>query len=161
MADMTVYPDTLELALTLQEITLPGAMHIQYVETFELTLTLSSPLIVVSFPGISRRPSHIFSDEPSDAAVLIGSTASGYPVLNKQFTFDPRTFTPELRSVSETDKLIVMAFYEQQKDIPFPWYNNQDDTTYEVAFVKKPRCRMDGRKDLWRISIMLRRVFSE
>lgn len=158
MADMTVYPDTLELVLTQQEITLPGATHIQYAVTFGLALTLSPPLIVVSFPGISRRPSHIFSDEPSDAAVLIGSTASGYPVLNKQFTFDPRTFTPELRSVSEVDKLIVMAFYEQQKDIPFPWYNNQDGITYEVAFVRKPWCHMDGRKDLWRIQLILRQT---
>lgn len=155
MADMTVTLETLELVLAQPTLLVHGADHIQPVETLGLVLTLYLPLNVISFPGLSRKPSHTFSDEPSDRAVVVGSTASGYPVLNKQFTFDPRTFTPELRSLSEADKLTVMAFYEQHKDIPFPWYNEQDDTTYEVCFTEPPRCRMDGRKDLWRIQLNL------
>lgn len=152
---MTVTPPAFELVLTLEEITLPGPTHVQYVATQELTLTLYPPLIVISFPGLSRGPSHAFIDEPDSNTVIVGSTASGYPVLNKQSTFDSRTFTFQLRSVSEADKLTVMAFYEQHKDIPFPWYNKQDATTYEVAFASRPRCRIDGRKDLWRIQLKL------
>jgi len=155
MADCTVTPETLELTLTQPLITLPGADHIQPVATLGLALTQYLPLIVISFPGLSRSPGHTFSDEPSDDGIIIGSTASGYPVLNKQFTFNGRIFTPELCSVSEADKLVVMAFYETHKDVPFSWYNHQDATTYEVCFLSKPRCRMDGRKDLWRIGLIL------
>lgn len=133
MADITVTPDTFELALTQQAVK-----------------------TVCSFPGISRKPSQVFSDEPSDKAVLIEDAASGYPVLIKLFTFDPRTLIFELPGVSEADKLTVMAFYETHKDIPFPWYNYQDKTWYEVVFVNKPRCRLDGRGDLWRITLNLR-----
>lgn len=158
MADMTVTLEVQELALVQPTLLVHGADHIQPCETQELVLTQYPPLNVISFPGLSRRPSHAFSDEPDERAVIVGSTASGYPVLNKQFTFAPRTFTPELRSVSETDKLTIMAFYEQHKDIPFPWYNRQDATTYEVAFVNHPRCRMNGRKDLWRIQLNLRQT---
>lgn len=126
--------------------------------TFELGLILFAPTAISSFPEISRTPSHAFSVELSREAVLIGSTASGYPVLNPQFTFDPQTFIFELRSVLQADKLIVMAFYKAHKDVVFPWYNDQDDATYEVCFIREPSCRMDGRKDLWRINLELRQV---
>lgn len=154
MADITVTPVALELALTQQAITLPGVDHTSTVSTLALVLTLPISEVVISFPGLSRKPSHAFSDELDARAVLVGSTASGYPVLNKQFTFDPRTFTPELRNLSKADKLTVMAFYEQNKDKVFPWYNKQDDATYEVCFAEKPKCRIDGRIDLWKINIV-------
>jgi len=109
-----------------------------------------------TFPTLSRKPSHAFSDEPDDNAVLVASTASGYPVLNKLFTFDGRTFTPELRSTPEADKLAVMAFYEANKDLPFYYPNVQDSTTYTVIFLSKPTCRIDGRIDLWRIQLNLK-----
>lgn len=156
MADITVEPSTLQLALTQQAITLPGATHNQSVSTLALALTLPPATIVCSFPGISRKPSQNFSDEKSDQAVLIADVASGYPSLNKQFTFDPRTFSFEMPGVSEADKLAIMAFYETHKDIPFPWYNAQDKTWYEVVFVSKPGCRLGGRGDLWRITLILR-----
>lgn len=111
-----------------------------------------------TWPVIARKGSHIFSDEPDDNAVLVGSTASGYPVLNKLFTFDPRTITFELYSVVDVDKLKIMAFYENNKEVPFYWPNSQDSVTYEATFVKKPRCRIDGRKDLWRLQIVLRLI---
>lgn len=158
MADITVTPDTFELALTQYGITLPGASHVQSVETFELVVTAYLPKAICSFPCIERTPSHAFSDEPDSNVVLVSSTASGYPVLNPQFTFDGRIFTPELRSVIQADKLIVMAFYEQHKDKEFPWYNDQDDTTYTVCFMVEPRCRLDGRKDLWRIQLILKQT---
>lgn len=96
-----------------------------------------------------------FSDEPSDNAVRIASTASGYPVINELFTFDPRTFSGTLSNVSETDKQTVMAFYEANKGVPFYWLNEQDDTVYEVCFASKPRPSiMDGDdKTKWRIPL--------
>ena len=153
MADMTVFPETLELALTQHTPVLPGADHIEHMTTQELELTQFAPATIISFPGLSRKPSHNFSDEKDSKAVLVHSTASGYPILNKLFTFDGRTFTPELRSVFEVDKLAVMAFYEINKDKEFPWYNEQDTMWYTVCFTQKPRCRLDGRNDLWRIQL--------
>jgi len=152
---MTVFPEALELVLTQHTPVLPGADHIEHMSIQELELIQFAPSIIISFPGLSRGPSRTFSDEPSDKAVTVGSSASGYPVLNKLFTFDGRTFTPEYRSVSEVDKLTVMAFYETNKDTSFPWYNRQDLTWYEVCFTTKPQCRLDGRKDLWRIQLNL------
>ncbi len=108
-----------------------------------------------TFPVISRKASYTFSDEPTGKAVLVADTASGYPFLNKIFTFDPRAFTPELRSVPEVDKLVIMAFYEANKDVPFYYLNSQDSVTYEVVFVSKPGCRIDGRGDRWRITLNL------
>ncbi len=113
-----------------------------------------------TFPTISRGPSHNFSDEPDQNAVRVGSTASGYPVLNKVFTFDGRTFTFELYSVANADKLTVMAFYEANKDLTFYYLNRQDSVTYEVCFISKPLCRMDGRIDLWRIQLNLKQTSS-
>lgn len=109
-----------------------------------------------TFPDIDRKPSQVFRDEPSDQAVLIGSTASGYPVLNKLFTFDPRTFSFEMPCVPEANKQEIMTFYENNKDVPFYWLNKQDKTRYEVVFVSKPGCRLDGRGDLWKITLNLR-----
>lgn len=161
MADITVELDEQGLLVEQFMFTMPGAGHIQYAETQALVLLPYAPDVIVSFPGIGRTPSHNFRDEPSNAAVIVGATDSGYPVLNKQFTFDPRTFTPELRSVIDADKVIVLDFYEIFKDKNFPWYNIQDDTTYEVCFTRPPRCRMDGRKDLWRIQLELLQTSSE
>jgi hypothetical protein len=156
MADITVTPAALELVLTQQAITLPGVDHTTAVSALALALTLPAPSIVISFPGISRKPSQVFSDEPSSEAVLGGDMASGYPLLNKVFTFDPRTFSFEMPSVLEADKLIIMAFYEVHKDKTFPWYNAQDHTWHDVVFISRPGCRLDGRGDLWRITLKLR-----
>ena len=108
------------------------------------------------FPYNLRSPNLVFSDEKSTEAVLFADTASGYPVLNKQFTFDPRTFSFELPCVPEEDKQEIMTFYENNKDVPFYWTNKQDKTQYEVVFAGRPGCRLDGRGDLWRITLNLR-----
>jgi len=106
------------------------------------------------FPDISRKPEQEgFRDEPTGQAVLIADMASGYPLLNKLFTFDPRNIEFELRAVLEADAGTVMQFYEDNKDVPFYWFNDQKKETIEVCFLKKPRCRLDGRRDLWRILI--------
>jgi len=113
---------------------------------------------VNTFPDIDRKPSQTFSDEPSDKAVMIADVASGYPSLNKLFTFDPRTFIFEMPCVPEVDKLEIMTFYENNKEVPFYWLNKQDKTQYEVAFISKPGCRLEGRGDLWRIGIEFRQT---
>jgi len=112
-----------------------------------------------AFPHTLHKPARAnFKDEPDDNSVEIGSTASGYLVLNKLITFDPRTFSFDERLVIDSHKLIIMAFYESHKDVPFYWYNVQDKTQYEVAFVSKPVCVNDGRDDLWRINFAFRQT---
>lgn len=102
-----------------------------------------------------------FHDEQSDEAVLIGSMSSGYPLMNKQFTFDPRTFSFDLRFVINADKLTIMAFYEANKELSFYWTNEQDDIQYEVGFVSKPVCQNEGgERNLWKISLVLRQTSS-
>lgn len=106
-----------------------------------------------TFPYELHAPSREgFRDEPSDEAMLIGSYASGYPLLNKQFTFAPRTFEFEKRHVSQATKETYMAFYKANKDVAFYWTNEQEGVQHEIAFARKPRCRIDGDKDEWRIS---------
>ena len=110
-----------------------------------------------TFPTITQGPSRVnFSDEPSNDAVIVASTASGYPVLNPQFTFDARTFTFILPNVPNADKLTLMTFYDDNKDVTFYWTNEQDDTEYEVIFVDSPKCRIGGRIDFWNILLKLR-----
>lgn len=110
-----------------------------------------------TFPTLSTGPSdQFFSDEHDLETVLVGSTASGYPVLNKLFTFDPRTFTYEIRFISNADKLTLIAFYNANKDVPFYWTNDQDDVEYEVVFLGPPGCKVDGGKDVWRIFLGLK-----
>lgn len=153
MADVTVTPSTLALSLTQHT---PGLSLTVFPSTLELALSLPSSRAIYSFPFITRKPSLNFSDEKSTEAVLIADMASGYPLLNKLFTFDPRTFSFELPCVPEADKKLIMAFYENHKDVPFPWLNDQDGTEYEVVFVSRPGCRLDGRGDLWNITLNLR-----
>ncbi len=154
-----VLPTTLDIGIAVQ---VPTVFDVQTIlpDTLEIAVSLRPP-IVNPFPTLSRKPSHTFSDEKTDESVLIANMASGYPLLNKQFTFDPRTFSFDLASVSEADKITIMNYYENNKDTPFYWLNVQDNTQYEVVFISKPRCRVEGRYDLWRISLELRQASSE
>lgn len=112
-----------------------------------------------TFPTLTYSPKfESFSDIPLDDAVLVGDAASGYPVLNKLFTFSGRTFRFTLIDVLETDKLAIMAFYEANKDVPFYWYNDQDKTTYEVAFIGIPIPTIGIRFDIWNIELVLRQT---
>jgi len=158
MADITVYPDTFELALTLETPTLPGATHTEYPATFELELSLKTPAVVCPFPRITRTPNLNFRAEPTDEGILIGSTASGYPVVNKTATFAPIDFEHEMPCVPDADKILIMDFYEANKDNSFPWYNAQDEMVYEIIFVSKPKCRLAGRGDLWNMFFHFRQA---
>ncbi len=110
-----------------------------------------------NFPTLSTGPSDkVVSYEHDSEAVLIRSAANGSPVLNKLFTFDPRTFRYEERFVSNADKLTLMTFYNANKAVPFNWTNDQDAAVYEVIFLGPPGCRVDGEKDVWRIFLELK-----
>lgn len=112
---------------------------------------------MATFPVLSRSQSiEGFVEELSKEAVQIASMASGLPLLNKIFTFDPKTFKFTLDCVSQIDKETVITFYEDNKDVPFSWLNGQDSVTYEVIFMSKPACKLEDRKDLWRIGLILR-----
>lgn len=124
--------------------------------TLTCVARLYAPAAISSFPILSRKPNQVFSDEKLDDAVMVGDVASGHPLLNKLVTFDARTFDFELPAVPEAEKILVMDYYENHKDVPFPWYNDQDHAWYEVVFLEKPSCRLDGRGDLWLIGLKLR-----
>ena len=110
-----------------------------------------------TFPNIDRKPeTGTFSREPAGGAVLVGETASGYPVLNKLFTFEPDVIKGELPFVADTDKRTVMQFYEDNKDVPFYFYDDQAKETIEVCFTGKPSCRLEETPDMWRITIELK-----
>lgn len=113
-----------------------------------------------TFPTITRRPGwRGWKEEYSKEAVQVASFASGTPLLNPLFTFDPLTFTPPYYLVSQADKETLMAFYKAHKDIPFEWINTQKPDapiTYEVIFVQPPKCQLDRVQDRWKISFIFR-----
>jgi len=112
---------------------------------------------MADFPTLSSSPNvEGFVEELSDEAVQIASMASGHPLVNKLFTFDPKTWKFTLDCVSQIDKSAVIAFYEANKDVPFNWLNGQDSVTYEVIFMSKPACQLEDCRDLWRINLTLR-----
>jgi len=109
-----------------------------------------------NFPTLSYSPDYIdYNEEKSSEAVIVGEAASGYPVLNKVFTFDPKTFRFVLNLIPQVDKEAIITFYDANKDIPFYWLNGQDGVTYEVVFIGRPECTLIGRKDLWRVGLEL------
>lgn len=114
-----------------------------------------------TFPNIDRKPEAAgYSREPEGEAVIMGQTASGYPVLNKIVTFEPDIIKLELPAVPDDDKRTVMDFYEDNKDVAFYWYDDQAKETLEVCFNKKPSCRLEDTPDLWRIVIELKQTAS-
>ena len=111
---------------------------------------------MASFPNLSRFPGASgFTEKLSNDTVQVASKASGLPVVNKLFTFDPKTWKHTLYLVSQADKESVMTFYENNKDVPFSWLNKQDSVTYEVIFEQPPQCQMDKIKTRWKITLTL------
>ena len=109
---------------------------------------------MATFPVLSRSPgSRSFTEQLSKSTVQIASKASGLPVVNKIFTFDPKTWAYTLTLVSQVDKASVITFYEANKDIPLSWANAQDGNTYEVIFDGPPKCKLDKLKERWQISL--------
>jgi len=107
----------------------------------------------MAFPVLSRGPGgKSYTEDISKEAVQIGVKASGLPVLNKLFTFAPKTWKHTRYLVSQADKVTYMAYYETNKDVPFDWANEQEDgTVYEVIFDGPPKCQLDRIKNRWQI----------
>ena len=108
----------------------------------------------MAFPVISRSPgAKAYTEVLDKNAVRVASTASGLPVVNKLFTFQPITFKHTLFLVAQADKDTVMAHYEANKDVPFDWGNIQDGDTYEVVYAMPPKLTIDKIKLRWRIQL--------
>lgn len=109
---------------------------------------------MATYPTLSRSPgAKSFAEELSKDAVKIASKASGLPVLNKLFTFIPKTWKFTSYLVIQADKETVLAFYLANCDVPFDWSNTQETSpiTYEVIFEHPPKCTLDKVKNRWRI----------
>jgi len=100
---------------------------------------------MATFPVLTRKGSKAgYLEVHSKDAVHVASKASGLPVVNKLFTFDPMTWKYSLKLVTNADKATLMTFYNANEDVPFDWFNPQDGNTYEVIFNMPPQCIMDG-----------------
>ena len=112
---------------------------------------------MATFPTLDRSPGYKgYSEELSKESVQIASKASGLPLVQKLFTFDPKTWKHTLYLVSQADKETVITFYEANKDVPFDWSNTQETSpiTYEIIFIQPPKCKLDRVKDRWQISFV-------
>jgi len=114
---------------------------------------------MATFPVIVRKGAMSgYSETHSSDAIKVASKASGLPLLNKLFTFDPRTWKYTVTTVTNADKLTLLTFYDANKDVPFDWLNPQDGNTYEVIFDKPPVCTMagsDGTNIYWKINLVI------
>ncbi len=114
---------------------------------------------MATFPVLTRKGSvNGYSETNSKNAVSVGSKASGLPIVNKLFTFDPMTWKYTLSLASNADKATLKAFYIANQDVPFDWVNPQDTNTYEVVFDRPPQISMagsDGTNIYWKITLTL------
>ena len=111
---------------------------------------------MAAFPALSRSPGHTgFVEDLNARAVGVASKASGLPMVNKLFTFNPESWRYILNLVSQADKEAIITHYKANCDIPFDWLNEQNDVTYEVIYAKPPVCRLDKSQITWKISLTL------
>lgn len=104
-----------------------------------------------------------FGNRPSDQAVGQAPADSGAPILYTEFTFDPRDFPHTIANAPDADRLAIWEFYKRNKDLPFWWYNYQDEYYHQVIFVTPPDMRLqdDDDKSLWAIRIHVRQIATE
>ena len=152
---MSVSPNTLALELSL----LTPTINVVFPAALTLELELLMPLVGVVFPTLSAYPKiEGFIDEYSDETIVRDSYASGYPLLNPYFSFDPKNFSHVMRHISQADKETLSTFYRDNKTNNIFWTNEQDDTTYLVIFTHKPNCELDGEKSKWKIELGFRQI---
>ena len=155
---ISVSPDVLELELDLLTPTVDYVISVSPA-VLALELSLAIPRVGVPFPTLSASPRFEgFVDEYSDETVVVDTYASGYPLINPQFTFNPKFFSYDLNFVSQADKDSFMTFYESNKSNNVFWLNEQDDNTYLVIFTDRPNCELDGANDEWKIEADLKQV---
>jgi len=110
--------------------------------------------------GLSRGPGINWTEIDSKSAVKIANAASGLPVINELFTFDPRTWMGVFNLVSQADKETINTFYQDNKGVPFNWLNPQDTLTYQVIFMSPPKNVLDKISTRWRISFTFKQYSS-
>jgi hypothetical protein len=105
-----------------------------------------------AFPILSRSPGASgYVEELNTNAVEVASKASGLPVVNKLFTFNPKTFRFTLNLVSQADKETILDHYTANCDVPFDWDNEQDGEKYEVIYARPPDPKLDKLRTRWKI----------
>lgn len=106
--------------------------------------------------GLSRGPGIAWKEGYPNTSVKIASAASGLPVINELFTFDPMTWVGVFNMTSQADKETIATFYQANKGVAFKWLNPQDSSTYEVIFTHPPKMQLDRISTLWRIAVTFR-----
>lgn len=161
VGEITISPDVLalELELLAPTILISDVPITVMPDVLALELELLAPRVGPVFPTLSTSPEYEgWVDEYGDETVIRDSYASGYPLLNPQFTFDPKNFRHVLRRVSQADKETIVSFYNSSKSQEMFWLNEQDGEIYFVVFTRKPRCQSDGARSMWKLELNLRQV---
>jgi len=154
-----VTPSTLALQLSLPVPVYGGVLSLVEIDLLTLEITLRQPVAGPMFPTLSTSPSlQQYTDEFDESTILKDSYASGYPLLNPQYDFDPKHFRHTLRNISQADKILLMNFYEGNKESEVFWLNEQDGSIYVVMFMSKPFCELDASKNEHRIELDLKQA---
>lgn len=103
------------------------------------------------FPSLSRSPDiEEFVEEYDTESVKAADYASGYPLVDVQFTLLLPGFKRKFRHVSEYDKDLVKDHYEDNRGNTFYWIDVRSNKQYEVIYDPNkppPSFKLDGRND--------------
>lgn len=113
------------------------------------------------FPAPTNSPSLESYTEPLPSeAVTRANYASGYPLVDDNFTFTPDLWAHHLRMVADADKVLIKAHWKQYKGTEFLWYSDLDAVYYTVIYDQEPTFQLDTKVGFWRIGLAFRQVNS-
>ena len=114
-----------------------------------------------AFPTPTRSPALVSYTEPLPAeAVTRANYASGYPLIDDNFTFTPDLWAHHLRMVVAADKILIKAHWKQYKGTQFLWYCTMDALYYTVIYESEPTFELDTKLGFWKIGLAFRSVTS-
>ena len=114
-----------------------------------------------AFPTPTPSPSLVGYTEPLPSeSVTRGNYASGYPVIDDDFTFTPEIWAHHLRMVPTAEKDLIKAHWRQFKGTEFLWYHAIDAVWYTVIYEGEPSISLDTKVGYWRIDLAFRQVNS-
>jgi len=114
-----------------------------------------------SFPTPTRSPALAGYTEPLPAeAVTRANYASGYALIDDDFTFTPDLWAHHLRMVVTADKDLIKAHWKQYKGTEFLWYCALDAVFYTVIYEADPTFALDTKLGYWKIHLAFRQVNS-
>jgi hypothetical protein len=114
-----------------------------------------------AFPTPTRSPALAGYTEPLPSdAVSRGSYASGYPVIDDDFTFTADIWAYHLRMVVDADKVQIKAHWKQFKATEFLWYHTTAAVYRTVIYEGEPTFTLDTKLGFWRIDLAFRQVNS-